>query len=273
MRHFAILLIAVLALLLPGAMARAEGSLNQMVQELQKNPKDDALREKIIRQAHVEKPAIPEEARRYFVKGHAIAKNAKDEDGQKLAVKSFEEALKVAPWWGDALYNLAVAQELSGQYADASQSLKLYIMTEPGEKEARQAQDRIYTIEGKQDLSKKESVSAQKKAAKAQARKEAAAPSFDGAIFESVFRDAAGRPTGRHVVEIRGTQATYKAFDLVNASQEIYTCGVTGNDCSFDIGNGFKGKIEIAAGGKNAKLTMYFPNGNVGQVISLDRKG
>ena len=46
--------------------------LNQMVQQLQKNPGDNSLREKIIKLAQGVKPrpVIPEEANRAFVKGN-----------------------------------------------------------------------------------------------------------------------------------------------------------------------------------------------------------
>jgi hypothetical protein len=60
--------------------------------------------------------------------------------------------LKIAPWWGDAYYNLAVSQELAGQFDPAQESLRLYILTNPGEREAREAQDRIYSLNAKKRL-------------------------------------------------------------------------------------------------------------------------
>lgn len=128
--------------------------LNQMVTQLRSNPGDNALREKIIKLAQTIKPApaVSEEARGHFVEGTAIAKSARSPAQQTLAVQSFQEALKVAPWWGDAYYNLAVAQELAGQFDAAQASLKLYILTNPGEKDARDAQDRIYALNAKKRL-------------------------------------------------------------------------------------------------------------------------
>ena len=128
--------------------------LNQLVTQLQGSPGDNVLRERIIKLAQEIKPppAVPEEARRHFVEGTAIAKSAQNAPQQVLAVQSFQEALKVAPWWGDVYYNLAVAQELAGQFDSAQDALKLYILTNPGEKEAREAQDRIYAINAKKRL-------------------------------------------------------------------------------------------------------------------------
>ncbi len=128
--------------------------LNQLVTQLQANAGDTVLRERIIQLAREIKPppAVPEEARRHFVEGAAIARAAQNAAQQVLAVQSFQQALGVAPWWGDAWYNLAVAQELAGQIDPAQESLRLYILTNPGEKEAREAQDRIYTLNARKRL-------------------------------------------------------------------------------------------------------------------------
>lgn len=97
-------------------------------------------------------PAIPEEARRHFIEGTAMVKAAKNPAQQALAAQSFSEALKVAPWWGDAYYNLGVAQELAEQYDEAAKALTFYLLSNPGEVEKRDAQDRIYGIAAKRKL-------------------------------------------------------------------------------------------------------------------------
>jgi tetratricopeptide (TPR) repeat protein len=132
----------------------AREQLNQMVQQLQGKPDDNSLREQIIRRAITIKPppAIPENARKSFIEGSTIAKAATDASGQAIAIASFKEALKIAPWWGDAYYNLAAAQELAGQLDNAEASLKLYMLTAPSEKDSRDAQDHIYALEGKKKL-------------------------------------------------------------------------------------------------------------------------
>lgn len=138
--------------------ASPRDDLTQKIAQLKAKPNDTALREAIIKLAQEIKPApaIPEEARQKFIEGNTIAKSAKGPPGQKLAIKRYQEALLIAPWWGDAYFNLATAQELAGKYDDAKTSLKLYILTNPGEKEARDAQDRIYALNAKADLAKTE---------------------------------------------------------------------------------------------------------------------
>ena len=128
--------------------------LNQLVSQLQASPGDTTLRERIIKLAQGIKPspAVPEDARRAFVQGVTIAKASTDAQGQVLAIESFNEALRIAPWWGDAYYNRAVAQDLAGRLADARDSIRLYLLTGPSAQDARDAQDRIYALEAKEKL-------------------------------------------------------------------------------------------------------------------------
>lgn len=116
---------------------------------------DISTRRLIIKLATMLKPAlaVPEEARKHFVEGTAIVKAAKNPAQQATAAQSFIESLKVAPWWGDAYYNLGVAQELAEKYDEAEQAFNFYLASNPGEKEAREVQDRIYALSAKRKLS------------------------------------------------------------------------------------------------------------------------
>lgn len=134
--------------------ASPEDTLNQYVTDLQKNPNDYVLREKIIKhlQTMTPAPAIPEEARRYFIEGNALLKAAKEQGGYGLAIEAFRQCLLIAPWWAEAYNNYAVALDVANQFDDAVAALKLYIATSPGEGEARKAQDKIYEIGAKKKL-------------------------------------------------------------------------------------------------------------------------
>jgi hypothetical protein len=137
--------------------------LTQMIEQLRSNPSDNALRERIIKLAQEIKPppAVPEEARRHFVIGNTLQRDAKDAAGASLAIAEYRQALGMAPWWSDAYYNLAVAQELAGQFDDASTSLRFYLMTNPPDREARDTQDRLYALEAKKKL-RQEQVSSER---------------------------------------------------------------------------------------------------------------
>lgn len=127
--------------------------LQQMVEQLQKTPNDNALREKIIKLATSIKPApaIPEEARRAFVRGNATMSEAKTPDEYARAIQLYTEALSIAPWWGDPYFNLAKAHELRQEYDLAIVGLRFFLLTGIVGNDERQAQDQIYVLEEKRD--------------------------------------------------------------------------------------------------------------------------
>jgi hypothetical protein len=95
---------------------------------------------------------IPEEARRHFVMGETIFKEAKNATAFSQAVAEFKEAARLAPQWPEARYNLALAKEAAGDYSGAMADLKLYQQFKLSDIEARKVQDKIYAIEGKQKM-------------------------------------------------------------------------------------------------------------------------
>lgn len=162
--------LAVLSALFSGiAVAQTpQEQLSQMVAQLQKTPTDNALREKIIKLAATitPPPAIPEDARRPFVRANTAVKNASGADDYAGAIKLYQDSLLLAPWWGDAYFNLSRAQELHQDYDAAIQSLKFFLLTSPSQADAREAQDHIYALE---ELRDKKTVSDRKKAEEARA--------------------------------------------------------------------------------------------------------
>lgn len=136
-------------------MADPRETLNQYISELQKKSYDRNLRKQIILFAYsmTPPPAIPEEAQRAFIQGNVFMKAAKNADDYKLAIDKYQEALNNAPWWGEAYYNLAMAENSAGNVDAAQANLELYIFTKP--KDAAQAQSKIYEIEAQQELQRK----------------------------------------------------------------------------------------------------------------------
>jgi tetratricopeptide (TPR) repeat protein len=115
-----------------------------------------AAREKVITLAAALKPApaIPKEARRHFVMGGTFQKTAKTVEDYGTAIRSYEEALILAPWWGDAYYNLSVSLESAGRFDEAKAALQRYLLSKPAD--AGQAEDRLYAIEAKEAVASKE---------------------------------------------------------------------------------------------------------------------
>ncbi|OGB23833.1 MAG: hypothetical protein A3I66_20785 [Burkholderiales bacterium RIFCSPLOWO2_02_FULL_57_36] len=123
--------------------------LQKLTAELEKSPYSTELREKILTlSAEINpKPTIPEEARRSFIIGEALFKQAKSLRPAYEAANAFHKATTLAPWWSDAYWNLAVAQQFAGQYVSAKESLRLYLLTNLSAADRRTAQDRLYAID------------------------------------------------------------------------------------------------------------------------------
>lgn len=157
----ALLLAATLLALLPAQAQTSspQETLNQYISDIQKNPNEYALREKIIRHVQTMKPApaTPREAERSMNRGAAAVKSAKDANDFKDAVAEFEKATLSAPWLANAYYNLGVAQDKAGLYAAAIRSLKLYVLAEPNAPDIRSVEKLIDEIEYKQEKAAKES--------------------------------------------------------------------------------------------------------------------
>ena len=175
--------------------------------------------------AFAQSPAIPEEARKYFVRGETLIKDPKATPDDALqAAKEFVEAARLAPSWPEARRNAAVAFEIAGDYASAIAHLKLYQSFKLSETDARTVQDKLYALEVKQEKAAKDKESAAKKAAeeareaerKAREEREAAAKKVDpqeeflkkieGARFSR--EDKCGDvETVQGTIEIHGTTA------------------------------------------------------------------
>src|SRR4030067_44990 len=120
--------------------------LRQMVEQLQNSPDDNALREQIIKLTQKLKPApaVPEEAERHMAYGTAAFTGAKSVADYKEAAKEFEQATLAAPWYGDAYFNLGVAQDKAENYAAALRNLNLARLASPDSKDIKAL---IYQVE------------------------------------------------------------------------------------------------------------------------------
>jgi tetratricopeptide (TPR) repeat protein len=154
--HRLFLLWLVLVCAVPGFAAQgakksspSSNALRQSIDELNNNPSDKALREKILRTAAGMKslPALPEEVQRHMARGTAFAQKATDLAGYQRAIEEFEAAVNAAPWLPLAYFNLAVMQEKAGLFDDSIQNLKYYLIGAPDAKNSREVKNKIYALE------------------------------------------------------------------------------------------------------------------------------
>jgi tetratricopeptide (TPR) repeat protein len=180
MKRISLIAFALLFLTLSSLQAQAQTSqetLNQYIFDLQKNPSDSALREKIMQfvQEMKRKPSIPEDARRHYVKASTLLEDARQPSDSADAAEEFRQALLVAPWWGEAYMKMGLALETAQRYDDAIVSLKLFMATNPQDEVLRKAQDEIYKIEAKREKAAKDKELAARKAVEDQRAQQEAA--------------------------------------------------------------------------------------------------
>ena len=219
----AIVSTAMFLALIPAQAQTPQQILIQYIYDLQKNPNDYALREKIIRHvlAMSPAPAIPEEARRYFIEGNVLIKAAKEQKGYGLAIDAYRQCLLIAPWWAEAYYNYAVALDLAGKFDEGIDALKLYIATHPGGDESRKAQDKIYELGAKKKLAaqERELSSPQTAAAPKQDSFEDLLRKIDGRRY--FVRDAVGNV---HTLEVKSKVLVWHESELFDIKGREFTC-------------------------------------------------
>jgi tetratricopeptide (TPR) repeat protein len=207
------ILSAIFFLLFCVSIAQAQSpqtTLTQYLADLQKSPNDYALREKIIRHVQTMRPApaIPDEARKFMNRGMAAAEEAKTEKDYRDAIEEFQKAVNSAPWLGSGYRNLAVVQDKAGQYSQAVQNLKLYLLTNPPTADADAAKTLMDKIEYRQEKKAKES-SPEADARRDQEKSEAFLRNLNGAVFSANLD--LGCYGERHTVTIRGNEFIFRS--------------------------------------------------------------
>ncbi|MFH0732348.1 MAG: tetratricopeptide repeat protein [Candidatus Omnitrophota bacterium] len=143
------LLLAALFVALPSRAEDSQENLNQYVADLQNNPYDSALREKIIKlvQNMNVKPAVPKEVIKIEGAAEYAFSNAKSESDYLDAAKEYEKALLLAPWLAQGYYNCAVAYKSAGKLQEAIDAFNFYLMAAPDASDAQEVQKEIGGLE------------------------------------------------------------------------------------------------------------------------------
>jgi len=172
-----IFVITFLALIASAHAQSPRDQLQQMVTQLQKTPADSVLREKIIKLVPTLKPSpiLPPEAERRMARGAAAFKGAVSAADYLDAATEFEQATLIAPWCGDAYFNLGLAQDKAANYDASLYNLKLALLSAPDNKEIKAL---IYEVEYRQEKARPEV-----RAAKQKLVNEALTRSLEGAVF------------------------------------------------------------------------------------------
>jgi len=154
-------------------------------------------------------PSIPTEARRHFVIGATLFKDGKTADDFKQASDEFLQAVRLAPWWPDALYNLALSIGASGDYATAITHLKWYQMFKLSAAEAQAAQEKSWAFEAKQIRAAKDKEVAAQKAVEDQRAQQQAAAENKAKEEQDFLRKIDGARYVRHSINVNDQDTDY----------------------------------------------------------------
>jgi tetratricopeptide (TPR) repeat protein len=89
------------------------------------------------------KPALPEEARRFGVQATSLVDKKRYEE----AVALYKKALEIAPWWAEGHFNRALVLADQNRFHEAIAGMKHFVLLAPDSADARAAQDKLYEWE------------------------------------------------------------------------------------------------------------------------------
>ncbi len=150
-------------------------TLNQYIADLQKNPNDNALREKIIKFVQEMKPApkVPEEVATHEGAAEYAFKNAKTDADYADSAKEYEKALLVAPWLATDYFNCGVAYEKARKFDAAIRNFNFYLIAAPYGQDANDVRKRIGGLKYAIEKATQEQQAAEARARSEQERREA----------------------------------------------------------------------------------------------------
>ena len=128
-----------------------EAGLQVLPAEFAPRDVEGRLEEKAIRLAlrMNPRPAIPQEAMQHLAYAETAFQEAKGPAELDNAIQELNQALRLAPWWGDAYKNLGLLYEKEQRYADAARNLQLYLLATPNSPDAQSVQMKIYSLQYK----------------------------------------------------------------------------------------------------------------------------
>ncbi len=123
--------------------------LKQMVEQLQRSPNDNVLREQIIKRAQELKPApaVPEEAEKFEGRAQFAFKNAKSPADYLDAANEYEKAIAAAPWVAGYYADLCTIYEKAEKYAEAKKNCEFFLASSPSTQDASDVRKRIAGLE------------------------------------------------------------------------------------------------------------------------------
>lgn len=247
------------AALLPGVIVNAQTpreQLQQMVEQLQKTPTDNALRERVIKLAKTLEPppAVPDEALRREGRGKFAFRNAKSNDDYVAAAKEYEEAVRIAPWINGYYSGLCTIYEKAEDYVTAKRNCEFSLIGVTDQSEINETKQRIAGLEF--GIEKANSPEA-RKAAELQAAN-AAAQRFEGDWYQDVSSHDGSHSGAKYLETLsikRDAAGVWRVQFLFTRNSSLvadyhpYDVRFVGKQLRFKVDNTFThdGRVEVVA--------------------------
>ncbi len=141
----------------PAIASSPKTQLKQYVSDLQNDPNNQELREKIIKfvLSMNTKPNLSDEFVIQKGKAFHAMKSAQNPEDFKNAANEFEKASLLAPWRADIYYNMGLADQAAGMADEAVQSFKLYLVAKPHANDRAAVLEKIGEVEDAGEKKKK----------------------------------------------------------------------------------------------------------------------
>jgi tetratricopeptide (TPR) repeat protein len=107
----------------------------RLLSDVRENPEDDAAREKLLLYVRGMrgKPPIPVEAKKYYIRAMAAQLDAVNDDDFDKVARTYDNALELAPWWGQCYFNRSKALEAAKRFEEAEEAMRFYkLLDVPG---------------------------------------------------------------------------------------------------------------------------------------------
>jgi tetratricopeptide (TPR) repeat protein len=239
----------------------SQDTLNQFVSDLQRNPGDTALREKIITLAQTlnVKPALPEEVHEIVGRANFAIKNASSEADFMAAADAYAKASLIAPWVSDYYFNQGVAYEKAGRFDQAIAAFGWYLKAEPRAKDADAVHERIGGLKYAKERATQQSIP-QATAEQSKMNDHELIKSLDGAQYGGQVRGF------EHKLLIRGDRLLWWSRipeqNLPFAEPPV-VMQIIGHTAKMTGRNGLRFEFTISDDGESITSTQTDPRGRV----------
>jgi tetratricopeptide (TPR) repeat protein len=249
MKTHTILALICLSLVVPllfGQSTNSQAILTQSIANLQGNPADAAMREKIIRLVLTmnPKPAVPDEVATHEGAAEYAFKNAKTVADFADAAKEYEKALLAAPWLAADYYNCGVAHEKAEEFDAAIRNFSLYLIAAPDAQDTTEVRKRIGAVKYQAEKAVEAKAETDAAAARQRQIEEAKRNSFEGTWLTVPDSSLGHRARFTLSVDDSGN------YKVSNDQADLITAGPPYNS-----------QPHIEINGRHIKITQDIPTG------------